>query len=256
MVVRRATVASLLLHGAALISLVGGLHAHPPPAPPSVIEMAFLPPPEAMPEAEAFAYGTPDAGVAEPEALPPEAEPEPALADAPPVPAPPAEAATPEPEPEASVQVAERPVQPAAPAPPRPRVRRTVPSTSPRAVAAVAGTPGPATATPASPVAPAPAAPAAAHSGYAMALFAALERRKEYPEAARWRRAEGIALLRVALRRDGSVIAWRVERSSGHADLDASLERMIRRASPLPAPPPEILGEPVEFTVPVRFSLR
>jgi periplasmic protein TonB len=34
------------------------------------------------------------------------------------------------------------------------------------------------------------------------------------------------------------------------------VERMIRRASPLPAPPPELAGDPVELVVPVRFSLR
>ena len=91
---------------------------------------------------------------------------------------------------------------------------------------------------------------------YINRIFAALDRRKEYPESARWRRAEGVATLRFTMHRDGTVIAWRIERSSGHEDLDAAVGAMIRRASPLPAPPPELPGDPVELAVPVRFSLR
>lgn len=84
----------------------------------------------------------------------------------------------------------------------------------------------------------------------------ALERHKDYPSSARWRRAEGVAMLRFSIRRDGTISAWRVERSSGHADLDEAVERMIRRASPLPAPPANLPGDPVEWVVPIRFSMR
>ena len=76
------------------------------------------------------------------------------------------------------------------------------------------------------------------------------------PAAARSRSAEGTATLRFTLRRDGTVSAWRIERSAGDGDLDAAAERMIRRASPLPAPPPELGGESLELVVPVRFALR
>ncbi|WP_135467923.1 energy transducer TonB, partial [Crenalkalicoccus roseus] len=119
--------------------------------------------------------------------------------------------------------------------------------------------PGPAPAE-APPVAAAPAAPASAarqpSASYVGRLLAALDRHKDYPSSARFRRAEGVALLRFTMRRDGSVAAWQIERSSGHRDLDAAVEQMIRRASPLPAPPPELAGDPVEIVVPVRFSLR
>jgi protein TonB len=91
---------------------------------------------------------------------------------------------------------------------------------------------------------------------YVGALLAALERHKQYPATARWHRIEGSAVLRVAMRRDGSVSAWRLERSTGNADLDAAVGVMVRRASPLPAPPAEFPGDPVELLVPVRFSLR
>jgi periplasmic protein TonB len=110
------------------------------------------------------------------------------------------------------------------------------------------------------PAAAAPTPPASAvrrpPPSYIGLLLAALDRHKEYPAAARWRRAEGIALLHFSLRRDGSVASWRLERSTGQADLDAAVEQMIRRASPLPAPPEDLPGDPVELVVPVRFSLR
>ena len=106
----------------------------------------------------------------------------------------------------------------------------------------------------------APAAPALTVSrpppSYIGALLGVLNPHKDYPSAARWRREEGIVLLRFSMRRDGTVTAWRIERSSGSQDLDGAVEQMIRRASPLPAPPDELLGDPVEITVPVRFSLR
>jgi periplasmic protein TonB len=83
-----------------------------------------------------------------------------------------------------------------------------------------------------------------------------LERHKRYPAAARASRAEGVALLRFRLRRDASVIDWRLERSSGGNDLDHAVTAMIRSASPLPPPPPELGGDTIELVLPVRFALR
>ena len=137
-----------------------------------------------------------------------------------------------------------RPVRPrlAAPAPPRP------------------APPGPPTEAPAAAPAAVHAAPAAAprrpSAGYIGALMAALERHKDYPMSARHRRAEGTALLRFAMRRDGSVVHWRIERTSGDPELDAAVAQMVRRASPLPAPPADLAGDPIELVVPVRFVLR
>ncbi|MBY0338389.1 MAG: TonB family protein, partial [Acetobacteraceae bacterium] len=115
------------------------------------------------------------------------------------------------------------------------------------AAAPSATEPAPATA------APRPAAPP---PSYVAQLLAALERHKSYPAEACQRRAEGTALLRFRLRRDGTVIAFRVERSSGDALLDGAVVTMIERASPFPPLPPELPGEAIELTVPVRFALR
>jgi protein TonB len=58
------------------------------------------------------------------------------------------------------------------------------------------------------------------------------------------------------MRRDGVVVAHRVERTSGDGALDGAVTAMIQRASPLPTPPPELRGDTIELTVPVRFTLR
>ena len=70
------------------------------------------------------------------------------------------------------------------------------------------------------------------------------------------RRENGTALRRFSLRRGGTVTGWRIERGTWHEELDEAVARMISRASPLPPPPPDGAGDPVELAVPVRFSLR
>jgi hypothetical protein len=47
-----------------------------------------------------------------------------------------------------------------------------------------------------------------------------------------------------------------VQISSGVTALDEEAVALLRRAQPFPQPPPEILGERVYLTVPIRFNLR
>ena len=52
------------------------------------------------------------------------------------------------------------------------------------------------------------------------------------------------------------MIASRIVRGSGHAALDQETLQLLRRSQPFPPPPPELPGERIELTVPVRFNLR
>jgi protein TonB len=131
-------------------------------------------------------------------------------------------------------------------------VRRTFPRPPTPVVAEAPPRAAPA----AAPVARRAPVAAAPSPTYAALLMRALERHRRYPEDARWRRVQGVALLRFSMRRDGTVIGYRIERSAGDASLDQAVQNMIRSASPLPAPPDELSGDPVELTVPVRFTLR
>ncbi|HMQ91589.1 MAG TPA: TonB family protein [Amaricoccus sp.] len=84
-------------------------------------------------------------------------------------------------------------------------------------------------------------------------LMAHLERLKRYPSGARRRREEGVVLVRFRIDDRGAVQSAQLMRSSGHAELDEAVLALIRRASPVPAPPP---GAPRSITAPVRFDVR
>ncbi|MDB5374860.1 MAG: energy transducer TonB, partial [Belnapia sp.] len=129
------------------------------------------------------------------------------------------------------------------------------PRPQPPSLAPTLAQPAPAPAPAAVPVAAATVA-AAPSPSYTALLLRALEKHRRYPEDARWRRAQGIALLRFRMTRDGTVVGYRIERSAGDASLDQAVQTMIQNASPLPAPPDDLPGNPVELTVPVRFTLR
>jgi protein TonB len=215
------------------------------PPPPEAVQP---PPPEAVqppPDQVQMAELPPDPVAPPPEPLPLEAAPDPLQAEIPPPP--PAPPAVPPP-PRVVAQ------QPPRPAPPRPVARQAAPPAE--------AAPGPVTAPSAGPTvsqeapAPRPAAPSAATVGYASRIAAALERYKVYPYAARARRAQGLAVIRVIIARDGRVVSWSLLRSTGDSDLDEAVATTVQRASPLPAPPDELAGERVTLDIPVRFSMR
>ena len=95
-----------------------------------------------------------------------------------------------------------------------------------------------------------------ASADYLALLRSWLERHKEYPRRAQLRRQEGTALLYFVMDRQGRVLSYRLQRSSGYPILDGEVEEMIRRAQPLPAVPSSFGGASLEFVIPVQFHLR
>ena len=87
-------------------------------------------------------------------------------------------------------------------------------------------------------------------------ILALLERHKRYPEAAQSRRQQGIAQVLFTLDRLGRVIHSRIVRSSGASMLDEEALALLARAQPFPPPPPEVPGEHVDLSVPIRFNLK
>jgi len=79
---------------------------------------------------------------------------------------------------------------------------------------------------------------------------------KRYPPAAQARGEQGIVLLSFSLDRNGHLLAYRITRSSGHADLDEEVMAMIVRAEPLPPFPPSMSQSRLDLTLPIRFSLQ
>ena len=83
-----------------------------------------------------------------------------------------------------------------------------------------------------------------------------LNRSKRYPAAARSRGIEGEAIVRFIMDRSGHVALVEVVSSSGSKLLDKESQELLQRAAPLPRPPPAVVGETLEFSVPIHFRLK
>lgn len=84
-------------------------------------------------------------------------------------------------------------------------------------------------------------------------VAAHLKRRQRYPSEARSQKQEGTATVRFQFDNSGNVLSVSLARSSGYPTLDAEVVSMVKRASPIPAPPANVAKT---LTVPVNFSLR
>lgn len=80
-----------------------------------------------------------------------------------------------------------------------------------------------------------------------------LNRYKRYPSG---ESAQGTASVRFTIDATGRVTGVSLVRSSGSGALDQAAVDMVRRASPVPAPPPAIAKPSMSLTVPVQFSRR
>lgn len=84
-------------------------------------------------------------------------------------------------------------------------------------------------------------------------LAAHLERRKRYPSEARSRREEGTVYVRFQIDNGGNVLSVSLSRSSGSSALDQEVLALVKRASPVPAPP---TGVNKTITFPMQFTIR
>lgn len=124
-------------------------------------------------------------------------------------------------------------------------------TTAPSAVAA------PRAAVNAAPVNSSTPSVSAAQQSFQGALHAHLNRHKRYPRSAQIRRQQGSPVVRFVVDGEGNVLSVQLVRSSGHDQLDQEALSLPTRASPVPAPPPEMMkGPTITFTVPIPFSLR
>lgn len=240
----------LALHaGVALLLLSRRVAIEPPAAPPAAVMIDLAPLPAAVP-----AEPQP---VREPEPVTPPPEPETKAPPEPqPVPMPEPEIVPPPPPIPVPPQAVTLPAPPPKPIPkPRPKpktVEPRPPVVEPRPLPAVAPPPLPA----APAVASAPSANAmAARATWQAQLAAWLSRHKRYPRAAQEQRQQGRAYLRFSLDRNGRVLAFQLDRSSGFPLLDEEVGALIQRAQPLPPPPADVPGERFDLVVPVEFSL-
>lgn len=186
------------------------------------------------------------------------------LAPLPTVAPPPAPPVIQQPTPEPEVVVApkpklvlEKPKPKAKPVvkPPKPTPTPPVPAAKP--VEQTAPTPNRAAA--AAPAAQQPSissANAAAKASWQSQLLSHLARHKRYPDEARRRGIQGTCQVRFNLDGSGAVLSVELAKSSGNAAIDRATLAMIRRASPVPAPPAELLNSgQLEIVAPFIYSL-
>jgi protein TonB len=100
---------------------------------------------------------------------------------------------------------------------------------------------------------PSPAASGALVADYQRAIAARISAVKRYPEAARERGPQGVAVVSFSIGASGEVAAVAIARSAGDAILDAEALATVRRASPFPTPP---AGAPRAYSAPLSFKIR
>ncbi len=114
----------------------------------------------------------------------------------------------------------------------------------------------PVSTTTAAPVAGSDRVVLAAQQAWQKALVARIETRKRYPAEARAHGEQGTAKVQFLIDRKGNLVQAEITQSSGHAHLDAEALAVLKRASPLPAPPASIPGETVLLTLPLNFTIK
>ncbi|WP_083490706.1 TonB family protein [Stenotrophomonas humi] len=159
-----------------------------------------------------------------------------------------------------ALQQKPEPPRPQPPSPPRTDARWVIPPPQPpqpiqQALAPQQQEASIAAAPPSPPLPPGPSAADPGKDSWEGRVMAKLERHRRYPNAARARREQGIAHVRVSLARDGALLALALEQSSGSTLLDQAALDTFRRAAPLPAVPDERRA-PLELSFPVEFFMR
>jgi TonB family protein len=95
----------------------------------------------------------------------------------------------------------------------------------------------------------------AALAAWKLQVARQLERKKQYPAAARARREQGTVFVFFVVDRQGRLSDSRVLRSSGFATLDSASLNLVRQAQPFPPPPAELTALQFKMTVPVIYTL-
>ncbi len=85
-------------------------------------------------------------------------------------------------------------------------------------------------------------------------LLAHFDKHKKYPSDRSQKAAQ--ILLSLVLDRMGRVLSVGIVESSGDEAFDEAARSMVKRANPVPAPPPLVADEGLSFTLPVVFRLR
>jgi TonB family protein len=86
------------------------------------------------------------------------------------------------------------------------------------------------------------------------AVVAKVEPYKRWPPDAPYWVNEASPVIQVTINRQGTVLSSKIVGTSGYEAFDNAARKLFKRAISLPAPPPEMPGNPLSFTMSVTFS--
>lgn len=81
-----------------------------------------------------------------------------------------------------------------------------------------------------------------------------LERRKRVSQRSLSRADKGVVHVNFVIDASGTVLSARITGSSGNPKIDQAALDAVKRASPVPAPPPALAAARIPFTVPFKFN--
>jgi TonB family protein len=96
--------------------------------------------------------------------------------------------------------------------------------------------------------------PGQADAEYGVRVVEDLQKFKQYPATAKERHAEGRAVVKFTVDREGKISSSNISVSSGSADLDQKALAMLIRAQPLPSFPAGVADKAKTYSLPVIFN--
>jgi len=93
-------------------------------------------------------------------------------------------------------------------------------------------------------------------SGWQKSVAKKIAKKQTYPRAALRKELEGKIKVEINVDRDGNILAHSVTESSGHDVLDREIPKLMKRVSPLPAPPADASDSQLTMVVPLAWALQ
>ena len=92
-------------------------------------------------------------------------------------------------------------------------------------------------------------------SGWQKEVSKKIAKKQSYPRAALRKELQGKAKVEINVDRDGNIVAHSLQSSTGHEVLDREVPKLMKRASPLPAPPADATDSQLTMVVPLAWVL-
>ncbi|MEM7027335.1 MAG: energy transducer TonB [Pseudomonadota bacterium] len=93
-------------------------------------------------------------------------------------------------------------------------------------------------------------------ASYKAIVSAILQKHKQYPSRALRRKQEGTVTVVFTIDNDGSLAGYEITDSSGYKLLDRAVEKMLKRATPLPPFPDNMDQDSITLILPVDFYIK